>query len=191
MYLAIGKRTFDVLVALVAFLFFLPLTLLVALLVSLESPGPVFFLQERLGQGGSVFRVFKFRSMTDKSRHTVGEIHSDNDELTRVGSVIRRTKLDELPQLLNVLRGEMSLVGPRPSIVALRESFDEYGRRRLELKPGITGLAQVNGNIHLSWPERWRLDAQYVDEVSFLLDLGILFKTVAVVLLGEEKFKAT
>jgi len=190
MYGSFGKRLLDLLLSLIAIVLLSPVMLLTAIAVRLDSPGPALFLQPRLGRSGSEFHVFKFRSMTDRKRIVADEIGLNHAELTRVGRFIRRTKLDELPQLFNVVRGEMSLVGPRPSVVELQERFDEYGKKRLEVKPGITGLAQVNGNIHLSWPERWRLDARYVDQLSLWGDLGILLKTVAVVLLGEERFKA-
>jgi lipopolysaccharide/colanic/teichoic acid biosynthesis glycosyltransferase len=165
-----------------------PILLLCMLLVKLDSRGPVFYNQERLGKGGRLFKVFKLRTMTDKVRTSHTEVLKGNSELTRVGSVLRRSKLDELPQILNVLRGEMSLVGPRPALPSQIAEFNEDGRRRLEVRPGLTGLAQVNGNIYLSWPERWIYDRRYVEKLSFALDFSILLKTISIVLLGEERF---
>ncbi len=189
MYRRFGKRILDLLMALVAVLLLSPVMALTALAVRLDSKGPLFFRQERLGHRGQVFSVHKFRSMTDEPREVRGEIHGGHPDVTRVGRVLRRSKLDELPQLINVLRGEMSLVGPRPCVVELREEFNADGHKRLQVRPGVTGLAQVSGNIHLSWPERWGLDARYVDEHGLWMDLRILAKTVGVVLLGEERFK--
>jgi len=182
------KRVLDLIVAALVLAVFGPILLLCMLLVKLDSRGPVFYNQERLGKGGRLFKVFKLRTMTDKVRTSHTEVLKGNSELTRVGSVLRRSKLDELPQILNVLRGEMSLVGPRPALPSQIAEFNEDGRRRLEVRPGLTGLAQVNGNIYLSWPERWIYDRRYVEKLSFALDFSILLKTISIVLLGEERF---
>lgn len=188
MYRHFFKRVLDLIVAALVLAVFGPILLLCMLLVKLDSRGPVFYNQERLGKGGRLFKVFKLRTMTDKVRTSHTEVLKGNSELTRVGSVLRRSKLDELPQILNVLRGEMSLVGPRPALPSQIAEFNEDGRRRLEVRPGLTGLAQVNGNIYLSWPERWIYDRRYVEKLSFALDFSILLKTISIVLLGEERF---
>ncbi len=188
MYRNTFKRVLDFSAALLVLAVFGPILLLCMLLVKLDSRGPVFYNQDRLGKGGKVFRVFKLRTMTDKLRTAHAEVLKGNSEVTRVGALLRRSKLDELPQILNVLRGEMSLVGPRPALPTQITEFDENGRRRLEVRPGLTGLAQVNGNIYLSWPERWAYDRRYVERLSFALDISILFKTVLIVLMGEERF---
>jgi lipopolysaccharide/colanic/teichoic acid biosynthesis glycosyltransferase len=136
---------------------------------------------------GRVFQLYKLRSMTHVPRTPDRQIYEGDAEVTRVGQWIRRFKIDELPQLVNVLLGDMSLVGPRPCLPELRDQFDENGAQRLLVRPGLTGLAQVNGNIFLSWPERWRLDRIYVNDLSFWNDIKILLKTIIVVALGEKR----
>jgi len=183
-----GKRCFDLALTAPAVLLFAPVLLAVALAVRLDSPGPVLFRQRRAGRGGRPFELLKFRTMTDRPRAVDGEVLANHPELTGVGRLLRRFKIDEMPQLLNVLAGEMSLVGPRPGLVEQIADYDELGHQRLLVRPGLTGLAQIRGNIHLPWPERWRHDAEYVDTLSFVGDLVILVRTVAVILLGEERF---
>jgi undecaprenyl phosphate N,N'-diacetylbacillosamine 1-phosphate transferase len=187
-YRSFGKRLFDLAIILPIFLAISPVLLIAAALVKLDSRGPVFFLQERLGRYGEIFLTYKFRTMTHRQRDATSEILPGHSEVTRTGHWLRRFKIDELPQLLNIVNGDMSLVGPRP---ALREHISEYneaGLKRLLERPGLTGLSQVSGNIYLSWPDRWFYDAQYVARLSFLKDVAIIIKTVAVVLLGEERF---
>ena len=164
-----------------------PFLLIVALLIKLDSQGPVFFLQRRVGLNGREFSIYKFRTMTNEERKTVGEVYKDNAEVTRVGRVLRRLKIDELPQVLNVFLGDMSVVGPRPALPSLYEN-NPAARERLEVRPGMTGLAQVNGNIYLSWDERLEFDVKYVRECSFALDCKIVARTILVVFMGEEKF---
>ena len=182
-----GKRAFDVTAASAAIIFLSPVLLLVALMVKLTSRGPVLFVQERLGRNASVFAAYKFRTMTHKHRvpdtlHYTG----DRAEITAIGRLLRRTRLDELPQLLNVLRGEMSLVGPRPQLPQQLAEFDDNARLRLLVRPGLTGLAQVNGNTVLSWPERWHYDAEYVRTISLVNDCRIVARTISVLVHGEE-----
>ena len=189
-YVRVGKRLLDFVLVIPCLLAVSALLLITAILIKLDSPGPVLFRQERLGKNGRVFVAYKFRSMTDK-RHGYTHrtaAHLDNSELTRVGAVIRRLKIDELPQLLNILRGDMSLVGPRPAMPAQLAEYTDLARERLTVRPGLTGLAQVNGNTYLTWPERWQYDAQYARTPSFVLDLQIIAKTFAIVLLGEKTF---
>ncbi len=183
-----GKRLVDLMVAVPALLVLLPIFGLIAVLVRLESCGPVFFVQQRLGKKGRIFFTYKFRTMFDEERTRHEEIVGKTDEVTSVGYWLRRFKVDELPQLINVIKGDMSLVGPRPALPAQLEEYNDLGRQRLRVRPGLTGLAQVNGNIHLTWPERWTYDATYVQRQSFALDFGILLRTVAVIVIGEEKF---
>lgn len=187
-YRLFGKRLFDLAVCLPVFVVALPAMLLTAILIRLDSRGPVFFLQERLGRFGSTFCTYKFRTMTHRDRTAAAEVLPGHSEVTRVGQWLRRFKIDELPQLLNILRGDMSLVGPRPALPQHIHDYDENGLRRLLERPGLSGLAQVNGNIYLSWPERWAWDAEYVDSLSARRDAGILLRSIAVVLLGEERF---
>lgn len=185
------KRAIDLLVALLAAPFVLLLVVPAAVAVALTSPGPIFFSQPRLGRHGRVFTVQKLRTMTHVKQRASAEVHLDNAEITPLGRLLRRSKIDELPQFWNVLVGDMGLVGPRPCLPDLRQEFNEDGEARLLVRPGLTGLAQVNGNIFLSWPERWRFDRMYVENLSLGLDLRILLRTALVVLRGEEAFKAT
>lgn len=165
-----------------------PFMLFVALVILLESSGPVFFTQKRLGRDGRIFKVYKFRTMTNRVRTEHREITGHNTEVTRIGYWLRRFKIDELPQLLNIVRGDMSLVGPRPALPEQAKEYNPQTRRRLAVRPGLTGLAQINGNIYLSWPERWKYDVSYVEQCSFLLDLWIVWRTIWVIFIGEQNF---
>ena len=187
-YVRFGKRGFDLLIAVPACVLLSPLFLLTAVLVRWDSPGPELFVQERAGRRGRTFRIFKFRTMTDRLRTPDREIIGRDADVTRVGYWLRRFKIDELPQLWNVIRGEMSLIGPRPGLPVDVAACTELERQRLLVRPGLTGLAQTHGNIHLTWQQRWQYDAQYVEQTSLWLDLQILWRTVAVVLAGEHKF---
>ncbi len=182
------KRVMD-LSAAVAGLCFLAMPLaIIAAAIKLDSRGPVFFRQERIGQNGKPFRIWKFRSMADRSEHTgMGYATGAGDSrITRTGRIMRPTSLDELPQLFNILTGEMSLVGPRPTLRYQVEQYTPYHRRRLEAKPGMTSLASIKGRNNLSWPERIELDVWYVDHWSLWLDLSILVRTPWVALVSRE-----
>ncbi|MFU2158709.1 sugar transferase [Caldisericum sp. AR60] len=181
------KEIFDKVVSFFALIILLPLFLFVAILIKLDSKGPVFFLQERVGKDGKIFRVFKFRTMTtDAPEKTKGKyIDKDNPYVTRVGKILRRTGIDELPQLINVLKGEMSLVGPRPTLPYQVAKYNDFQKKRLLMKPGITSWALIHGRNKLTWDERIKYDVWYVENWSFWLDLKILFKTVWVVATGE------
>ena len=185
------KRLFDIVVSLVVLVPLLPLWLLIALLIAVTSPGPVFFLQDRPGKDKKIFKVYKFRTMRPGSEKMVKgvEVMKDDDRVTAVGRFLRRSKLDEIPQCLNVLKGEMSLIGPRPERVASLADYDEEISKRLNMLPGMTGLAQVSGNIYLDLQERYKLDVYYVEHFSLWLDIKILLRTVGVVLFGEETYK--
>ncbi len=172
------KRAFDVLCVLLAAPLWVPLALVVALAVVCCLGRPVLFFQERAGEGGRPFRLMKFRTMLEG-------VGSDAERLTRFGRLLRATSLDELPQLLHVLSGRMSLVGPRPLPVRYLPRYSPAQARRHEVRPGITGLAQVRGRNSLSWNEKFALDVEYVDTRSFALDLKILFLTVAKVLVHD------
>ncbi|MGB7539198.1 MAG: sugar transferase [Anaerolineales bacterium] len=187
-YRRYGKRLLDFFLSILALLVLSPFFLIAALAIRLESPGPILYVQDRLGMHGKIFRAFKFRTMTHVSRTPDHEIHPGDPALTRVGAFLRRYKLDELVQVFNVLKGEMSWVGPRPALPRQLAEYDANGRKRLRVKPGMSGLAQVHGNIYLSWPERWVYDARYVEECSLRLDLWIIWRTIAVMIVGEEKF---
>lgn len=161
---------------------------LAALAIKLEDRGPVFFRQERVGRHGRPFRVWKFRTMSVMLVAPQGpdRLHRDDPRITRVGRFLRKTGVDELPQLINVIVGEMSLVGPRPTLAYQVDHYTETQRRRLEAKPGITSLAVVSGRNALSWDERIRLDLHYIDRASFALDVRILFQTLWRVLITRE-----
>jgi lipopolysaccharide/colanic/teichoic acid biosynthesis glycosyltransferase len=178
------KRALDVAGATVGLTLSAPLLAASAIAVRLEDAGPVLFRQERVGLEGRPFEVLKLRTMIVDA-HTQGAgyaVDRGDSRITRIGRLLRRTSIDELPQLWNVLRGEMSLVGPRPTLAYQVERYTERQRRRLEVKPGLTGWAQVNGRASLSWPERIELDVWYVEHRSLALDLRILLRTVSVLL---------
>ncbi|HYO76578.1 MAG TPA: sugar transferase [Thermoanaerobaculia bacterium] len=188
-YALIGKRLFDLAVVLPLLLVGWPLLALIAVAIRVTSPGPALFRQERLGKNARVFEALKFRTMTHKHRVPDTVAYSgDQSEITAVGRILRRTKLDELPQILNVLRGDMSLVGPRPQLPIQLQEFDDNARLRLLVRPGLTGMAQTHGNVALSWPERWVYDADYVKRLSFRLDLWLITRTLGVLLHGEERY---
>ena len=183
------KRLFDFLISFAILLLLFPLFIIVAVLIKLDSKGPIFYLQSRVGENGRVFRIYKLRTMTNKERDpNVKQTYLQDPDVTRIGGLLRRFKIDELPQIWNVFIGDMSLVGPRPALPSLYEKFGEIAKKRCEVRPGMTGWAQVNGNVYLPWEERLCLDREYVDRMSFMLDLRILVKTVAIVLFGEEKY---
>ena len=188
MYL-IFKRLIDVLASLVILLFLFPFLILVVFLIKIDSKGPIFYLQSRVGKNGHLFKVYKFRTMTNKQRDpNAKQTFWDDPDITRIGGLLRRFKIDELPQIWNVFVGDMSLVGPRPALPSLYEKYGDLANKRCCVRPGMTGWAQVNGNIYLPWEKRLLLDSEYVDRISFMFDLRILVKTVAIVLLGEDKF---
>lgn len=180
----IAKRPLDLLIAASALLVLSPLLLLLALAVRLTMGAPVLFRQQRPGLRGVPFTLLKFRTMRD-ARDAAGHPLPDAQRLTRLGSFLRATSLDELPELVNVVRGEMSLVGPRPLLMAYLTRYNAQQARRHEMRPGITGWAQVNGRNTLSWDDKFALDVWYVDHVSLALDLRILALTVWKVLRRE------
>jgi len=177
------KRCMDILISALGLLAISPLLLLLSVLVYVYHGWPIFFTQERPGLQGNIFKMVKFRTMTN-ARDAGGKLLPDAERLTPFGQLLRRTSLDELPELWNVLKGDMSLVGPRPLLVRYLERYTPEQARRHETRPGITGLAQVRGRNALSWPEKFAYDVQYIDEWTPMLDLRILYETVAVVLLG-------
>jgi lipopolysaccharide/colanic/teichoic acid biosynthesis glycosyltransferase len=188
---AVIRRGIDILVSSVALALTAPVLALAALSIRLESPGPVLYRQARSGLHGCRFDVLKLRTMIPGAEH-VGAglaINEGDPRITRVGAFLRRTSLDELPNLLNVLRGEMSLIGPRPTLPVQVAQYTERQRGRLEVKPGITGWAQVNGRASLPWAQRIELDLYYIEHRSLALDLRILWRTVAMVLGGSGLYK--
>ena len=184
MYRCFFKRFIDILAVLIAFTCFWWVFLIVGYLVKTKLGSPVIFKQARPGKDGKIFTMYKFRSMTDIKDNN-GKLLSDAERLPKFGRLLRATSLDELPELWNVLKGEMSLVGPRPLLVEYLERYNEFQARRHEVHPGITGWAQVNGRNAISWDEKFRLDVEYVDNYNFLLDMKILFLTVKKVFVKE------
>ena len=184
------KRTADIVFSAAGLIVLTPILLISAILLEIFMPGPLFFKQQRVGKNGRLFNILKFRSMkVDKALEASHDFTRDAERMTPFGKLLRRTKIDELPQLWNVLVGDMSLVGPRPTVKEQTDKYNDYQRQRLNMRPGMTGLAQVNGNVSLTWDERFVYDVEYVNNFSVLLDIKILCKTVLVVILGEEKFK--
>ncbi|WP_309396736.1 sugar transferase [Cerasicoccus maritimus] len=178
------KRIFDFLLALLLLLALLPVLVVLAVMVRLKLGSPVFFRQARPGLRGQVFGLIKFRTMTD-ARDGQGELLPDAERMTPFGRWLRGTSLDELPELLNILRGEMSFVGPRPLLVRYLERYSPEQARRHEVRPGITGWAQINGRNAISWEEKFRLDVWYVDHQSFWLDIKIMLMTFVKVIRRE------
>lgn len=189
MYKSVFKRLIDILISFFALFLLSPLLLIAILSIKVSSSGPIFFSQERAGKGGRAFTVMKLRTMTVNPKRKMTQTTVSDPEVIPVGKALRRLKLDELPQLLNVLKGDMSLVGPRPCLVQTRDEMPGWAKKRFDVSPGLTGLAQVNGNIALTWEERWKYDILYVDNLTFVTDFKIILKTFLVVLLGEERFK--
>jgi len=175
------KRLLDVVIGLCALVVLSPVLLLVAVLVLIRMGRPVFFRQERPGRDGKVFTLYKFRTMAVSQTNDVSAVASDGVRLTRLGAVLRSTSLDELPELFNIVRGDMSLVGPRPLLMEYLSLYSPEQARRMEVRPGLTGLAQISGRNALSWDERFKLDVQYVDSRSFALDCRIMLRTIAAV----------
>lgn len=178
------KRPLDVSVSLVAVAVLSPVLLTLAILVRAKLGAPVLFVQERPGLNGELFRLYKFRTMTDE-RNGQGELLPDEKRQTDFGKRLRATSLDELPELFNVISGKMSLVGPRPLLASYLSRYSEHQARRHELRPGITGYAQVNGRNEISWVKKFELDVEYVDNVSFIADMSIILKTVKTVVRRE------
>lgn len=184
------KRMADILISGIGLIVISPILLISIIAIKITMPGPIFFHQERAGKLMKPFDILKLRTMkVDAEAEKKLDINKDAERITPVGKILRRTKIDELPQLLNVLKGDMSLVGPRPTVMAQAREYDEFQKQRLLMRPGMTGLAQVNGNISLSWDERIQYDVKYVHEFSIGLDIIILLKTVKVVIFGEDKYR--
>lgn len=178
MYRGLIKRLLDFFVSLIALLILSPVLIIVSVWLYFVNEGAgVFFTQDRPGKNNRIFRLIKFKTMNDK-RDKDGKLLPDGERLTKAGRLVRSTSLDEIPQLINVLKGDMSLIGPRPLLLKYLPLYNAEQARRHEVRPGITGWAQVNGRNAISWEEKFELDVWYVDHVSFLLDIKILLKTV-------------
>lgn len=185
MYRKIVKPIIDFVVALVLLILASPVILLVLLLLVIANKGNPVFLQDRGGKDGVVFKVIKFKTMND-SRGADGELLPDSERITFIGNIVRRSSLDELPQLINVLKGDMSLIGPRPFIAQYLPIYNDWQKRRHEVKPGITGWAQINGRNAISWNKKFEYDIWYVDNLSFALDFKILLLTIKKIFKSDD-----
>ena len=181
LYRTIFKRLFDIVLSGMAIVVFSPVLLVTALLVRIKLGTPIIFKQERPGKDEKLFKLFKFRTMTDQ-RDEKGELLPDEVRLTSFGRTLRSTSLDELPELVNILRGDMSLIGPRPLLVRYLPFYNDSERVRHSVRPGLTGLAQVNGRNNVNWDERLSYDVQYVENITFINDLKIMLQTIGKVL---------
>lgn len=184
MYSYILKRAFDFLISLILIITLLPVFLFLTIILALSNNGSPFFIQNRPGLNERIFKIIKFRTMSNK-KDIQGNLLPDGQRLTRVGSFVRKTSLDELPQLFNVIKGEMSFVGPRPLLPQYLSLYNAEQKKRHKLRPGITGWAQVNGRNSISWKEKLELDVWYVENISFLLDLRIILRTIKKVIITE------
>ncbi|MGH2110169.1 sugar transferase [Aerococcus urinaeequi] len=183
-YSTVIKRLLDFILSLIGLIVLSPILIIVAILVRLKLGGPVLFTQNRVGKNSEIFKLYKFRTMTSEV-DSEGKLLPDEVRLTKFGKTLRSTSLDELPELWNIIKGDMSIVGPRPLLVSYIPLYSEFQVRRHEVRPGLTGLAQVNGRNAISWPKRFAFDVEYVDKVSFLLDVKILIQTVGKVFKKE------
>ncbi|MCU9816225.1 sugar transferase [Paraclostridium sp. AKS73] len=175
------KRAIDILGSFLGGLLISPILIIIAILIKIKLGSPIFFTQDRVGKDGKVFKIVKFRTMLE-AYDKFGEPLSDKERVTSFGNFLRSTSLDELPELINVLKGDMSLVGPRPLLVEYIDLYSKEQFRRHEVRPGMTGWAQVNGRNNLNWDEKFKMDVEYVDNVNLLLDIKILFLTIFKVL---------
>ena len=184
-YQLFGKRILDILLSGIALIVLSPIILIVGFLVRIKLGSPIIFKQERPGKSEKIFSMYKFRTMTDERDHN-GEYLPDEIRLTKFGKILRATSLDELPELWNILKGDMSIVGPRPLLVEYLPLYSEKQRKRHNVRPGLTGLAQVNGRNAISWEEKFDLDVYYVDKISFFNDLIIIIQTCKKVIKKEN-----
>lgn len=185
MYRLFFKRFFDVVLSACALVVLSPVLLAVAVLVRVKLGSPAIFCQERPGKNEKIFRLYKFRSMTDE-RDEYGELLPDEVRLTRFGRLLRSTSLDELPELWNILKGDMSIVGPRPLLVKYLPRYNEEQRHRHDARPGLTGLAQANGDVDMTWERQFTLDVEYIQNISLFLDIKVICMTVHRVLLRNQ-----
>lgn len=184
MYKNYLKRLFDFFLSTIGFIIISPIFLNVVILLTIANKGKPFFFQLRPGKNEKIFKVIKFKTMTDK-KGSDGELFPDSERLTAIGSFVRKTSLDEIPQLLNVIMGDMSLIGPRPLLIQYLPLYSETQKRRHEVRPGISGWAQVNGRNTISWEQKFEYDVWYVDHLTFIIDIKIIFMTILKVFRSE------
>jgi lipopolysaccharide/colanic/teichoic acid biosynthesis glycosyltransferase len=183
-YEAFFKRLIDIIASGLVIILFFWLFIILAIIVRLNLGSPIIFSQDRPGKNGKIFKLYKFRSMSDK-RDEKGELLPDKQRLNKFGRILRSTSLDEFPELFNILKGDMSLVGPRPLLVKYLEHYNEHDARRHEVRPGLTGLAQVSGRNAISWKEKFEKDIEYVDNLTFLMDVKVVLLTIKKVFVRE------
>lgn len=184
MYKVVFKRVIDFILALIGFVLLSPIFIFVTIGLFFANKGKPFFFQTRPGKNGKLFKIVKFKTMNDK-KDAEGNLLSDEHRLTKIGSFVRKTSLDEIPQLINVLKGDMSLIGPRPLLVHYLPLYNDFQKQRHNIRPGITGWAQINGRNAISWEQKFEYDVWYVTHCSFLLDVKILFLTAKKVFVSE------
>ena len=185
MYKKYIKRMLDLILSLLALIILMPIMIIIWLLVRIKLGKPAIFKQERPGKDEKIFTLYKFRTMTDE-RDEDGKLLPDSERLTKFGKILRSTSLDELPELINIIKGDMSIIGPRPLAVVYLPYYTEEERHRHDVRPGLTGLAQMNGRNAISWEDRFKYDLQYVDKITFMVDLKISLKTIRKVLRRED-----
>lgn len=185
MYKNFFKRFLDIIISLLGLIILSPIILIVAILVRIKLGSPIIFKQERPGKDEKIFKLYKFRSMSDKKDEN-GELLPDSERLTKFGKILRATSLDEIPELINILKGEMSLIGPRPLAICYLPYYNEKEKHRHDVRPGLTGLAQINGRNAINWDKRFAYDIEYVNNITFINDCKILFKTFYKVLKRDD-----
>jgi undecaprenyl phosphate N,N'-diacetylbacillosamine 1-phosphate transferase len=179
------KRPMDIVLSLVAMIVLSPVLILVAILVRIKLGSPILFKQKRPGLNGKIFTIYKFRTMTSEKGEN-GMLLADSKRLTKFGRMLRSTSVDELPELINIIKGDMSIVGPRPLLVQYLDLYDDHQKRRHEVRPGLSGYAQVNGRNAIRWEDKFNMDVEYVDNISFIGDVKIILKTIKKVFLKED-----
>lgn len=185
MYKKFFKRFFDIIISLLGLIILSPIILIVAILVRIKLGSPIIFKQERPGKNEEIFKLYKFRSMKELKDEN-GELLPDSERLTKFGKILRATSLDEIPELINILKGEMSLIGPRPLAICYLPYYNEQEKHRHDVRPGLTGLAQINGRNAINWDKRFAYDIEYVNNITFINDCKILFKTFYKVLKRDD-----
>ena len=185
LYKLFFKRSLDFVASLVVLILLSPIFLAVTILLGIANKGSPFFFQQRPGKNEKIFKIIKFKTMND-AKDSDGNLLPDAERLTKVGNFIRKTSLDEIPQLINVIKGDMSLIGPRPLLVSYLDLYDEFEKQRHNVRPGITGWAQVNGRNAIDWETKFKLDVYYVENLSFWLDIKIALKTIKNVLISKD-----